>query len=230
MKRAILLLAVLLNGALLFSQTDSVIQYKRGTWGFGVELGPGTGKIFLTGDARQKLAEEWGFSNLGFTVSWKKLYCTTHLGGISSTLQESLAYGADWKKDNYFWSSHIQLSLGYELLHKKYFNIIPYVRGGSMAFSTRVDTSGAHGTSTPSVFSYAAGIAFDAKLPVPISKKKRGDDPWYDYADNYLYLRLYTGVYPNYFHPLNITGHLYYFNFSVGWYIRSAKRITPAHP
>lgn len=223
-KRSVFFLLLLLNSFLLIAQNDST-AYDYGKWGFGIELGPGTGAIMLTGEAAQNFESGlWSYSNLGLTVSRKKIQGTAHLGGISSSLRNDLAFGTGWQKNNFVWSSHVQFSLGYEALHKRYFNIIPFVRAGSLAFSTRVDTTGSKITHADPRLSCSAGIAFDLKLPLPLRKERR-EYPGAAYDENCFYLRLYAGLYPGYFQMLQIKGNMYYANLSLGWYIRPVREV-----
>jgi hypothetical protein len=209
-------------GAFLFSfkafcQLDTVAEIPHGKWGFGMELGPCTGMYFLSGDAKGKISEGWCYANVGLTLSYAKFHFMLQTGGVSGSVKEELAYGPEWKKGNRFGTAHLQLSVGYELLATRYFNIIPFVSGGFTAFNTQPDSTHAKGIATRFTPSYAAGTAFDLKMNFPVFKRKR--DPDVVYTRSYLYLRLLTGIYPTYFqNPLGINGSMYFVNLSVGFY------------
>jgi hypothetical protein len=194
----------------VFSQTDTTKAPAIPKWGWGMELGPGSGMYLLTGDAKEKLSEGWTFFNVDMSLSWNRLHFIAQISGFGSSIKQGLDYGPDWKKDNYIGSTNFQLSTGYNLLEKKYYRILPFVSTGMTAFKTNVDSTGAKSTFSDFKPSYAIGTAFDFKLN------------W-----QCLQFRLWTGIYPAYFlAPLKMKGSLCFVNLSLGFYIGPGTRIT----
>jgi len=186
------------------AQTDTTEIY--GKWGFGMELGPASGMYFLSGEAKQKISEGWGYSSLGITVSYARFHFMLQLGGMGGDIKQTLDYSPDWKQGNEFFTSNMQLSVGYEVLHTKWFRIIPFVTGGRTGFNTRPQH-----LRNPSFYSigteYAFGSAFDFKLN------------W-----QCLYFRIISGIYPTYFQQaLHMNGSLVYANLSVGFYLTTRE-------
>lgn len=216
-RTSLILALTLLCSVPAYCQADTVETEKESKWGFGGELGPCTGIYFLSGDAKQKLSEGWCYANAGVIISYSRVHFMLQVGGVSGSIREELSYGPEWKKENHFGSSNLQLSVGYELLNEKHLNIIPFVTGGMTAFNTRPDSTGSRGVATRFVGpSYAIGTAFDFKLNFPMFKKNR--KPSVVYTMGYLYLRVMTGIYPTYFHPLDMNGGLGFVNVSLGFY------------
>lgn len=193
----------------MFAQTDTAFTPRYGKFGWGMELGPVSGLYFLTGDAKQQLTQGWAYSSLGMTFSYARVHFMLQAGGASGKIREKLNYGSEWKKNNLFYTSNVQLSVGYEVLNTKHFSIIPFTTGGVTGFNTRADSTGADGYGV-SAMTYAFGTAFDYKLN------------W-----QCLYFRVITGIYPTYFQrPLGMRGALGYANLSVGFYITNRKEVV----
>lgn len=197
-------------------------EYDYGNWGVGAELGPCTGMFFLTGNSSQVIQDGWCYANIGLTFSYKKFHYTLRTGGIAGSIKKDLDFGENWNKGNNFGSSHLQLSVGYELLNRKWINIIPFASGGLVAFNTSSDGLEPKPNTTNKRPSYSIGTAFDFKINIPV--KERNQFPGYEYLRQYLYFRMLTGIYPTYFqNPLDIKGSMYFINLSIGAYTGSVR-------
>lgn len=142
---------------------------------------------------------------------------------MSCTQKADLQFEPNWKKNNQFGSSNLQLLTGYYLLNKKHFNIVPFVTVGATAFNSRPDSTGAMGASTNLFPSYSFGVAYDFKMNLPV--KKKNQFPGYEHIVQYMYFRLLTGAYPTYFQtPLKLNGGMYYINLSLGIYYKGLRR------
>ena len=225
MKHVVLALTLIIfQSSVVHSQYDSSTTYDYGIWGIGAELGPCTGMFFLTGNANEMLNDMWCYANVGVTFSHKRTHFIVQTGGISGSIKESLGLGPEWKKGNHFGSVNLQLSLGYELLNTKHFNIIPFLSGGITAFNTQVDSIDAIGTSTNWTPSYSFGSAFDFKIN--FFRKKKHQFPGHEFETRYLYFRLITGMYPTYFNrALDIHGAMYFVNLSVGVFYKPPRKL-----
>jgi hypothetical protein len=221
--RLIKLILFLVINVQAYAQIDTTkTEYDYGNWGIGAELGPCTGLFFLTGNAATQLNDGWCYANVGITFSYKKLHYILQTGGISGSIKEDLNFGENWNNGNFLGSAHLQLSVGYELLNTKRFNILPFVSGGITAFSSSSDNLFPKPKSTNWTPSYSIGTAFDFKINFPV--KEKNQFPGYEYAKQYLYFRILTGVYPTYFrNPLDINGSMYFINLSIGGYIKPGK-------
>lgn len=218
MRKIATLLFLLALQVSVYAQSDSLQKPRASHWGFGMELGPCTGKYFLTGEAKQYISEGC-IANVSITISYDKFHFIMQLGGISGSIKNELSHGLEWKMGNNFGSSHLQLSFGYELLSTRRLNIIPFASGGMTVFNTRLDTTGSFGAGHSRwSASYSVGSAFDFKMNFPLFKKNR--EPGVDHGRAYLYFRVLTGIYPNYFRQqLGINGSMYFVNLSVGFYV-----------
>lgn len=138
-----------------------------------------------------------------------------HAGGVSATLKDSLPYGLHWKKGNDFGYAHLQLSIGYEWINTKRINIIPFVSGGLKSFRVTEKDNDDESSKTKMTPSYSIGFALDFKINSPVKVKNKF--PGSEYEIQYFYVRILSGVFPNYFeNPLNVGGMLYYINLSIG--------------
>lgn len=222
MQRTIILFLIVITHSLRSFGQDTLQTYTYGKWGIGSELGPCTGMFFLTGDAKEKIKDGWCYANVGLILSHNKFHYMAQLGGISAELNDTIPYGNLWKKGNHVGSLHLQLSLGYEWINTKIINIIPFASGGVRSFSSD-EGSGEDFTRTKSKPSYSLGLAFDFKINSPIKEKNKFPDS--DYITQYFYVRVLTGMYPNYLKSaLNINGSMYFVNLSIGAYYKGIRK------
>lgn len=213
-QRKIILLLITIASSLSSFCQDTLQTYTYGKWGLGAELGPCTGMFFLTGDSKQKINDGWCYANVGLILSHNKFHYMVQTGGISTKLNDSIPYGELWKKGNHVGSVHLQLSVGYELINTKLINIIPFASGGLKSFSVDEGSDGAF-THTKMKPSYSVGFAFDFKIISPVKEKNKFSGS--EYEVQYFYVRILTGVYPNYLeNSLNVNGSMYYVNLSLG--------------
>ncbi|MBL0262285.1 MAG: hypothetical protein IPQ05_00130 [Leptospiraceae bacterium] len=197
--------------------------YTFGKWGLGAELGPCTGMFFLTGDSKQKINDGWCYANVGLIMSYNKFHYMLQIGGISATLNDSIPFGDLWKKDNHIGSVHLQLSVGYELVNTKLVNVIPFASGGSKSFSTD-EGSGNDYSRTKMKPSYSLGFALDFKINSPVKEKNKF--PGSEYVVQYFYVRILSGIYPNYLdNSLNVNGSMYFVNLSTGGYFKPRRKV-----
>jgi hypothetical protein len=221
-KKFIILILTIFQSITVFCQADT-LHLKPGRIGIGAELGPCTGKFFLTGDADKKLNSGWCYANVGITGSFNKIYFAIQMGGLSSSQKADLTFNDKWKENNGFTSTNFQLLTGYHLLNKRHFNIIPFVTLGTTAFNTLPKDKSITGASTNFQPSYSVGAAYDLKLNFPV--KKRNQLPGQEHIVQYMYLRLLSGVYPTYFQTqLKLNGAMYYINLSIGCYIKGFRK------
>ncbi len=206
------------------TETDST-KYGYGKWGLGFDFGPCSGFYFLYGTPKNKIKCEC-IVNIGLIFSYKKMHYAFRYMPTEGTLQKSLDYGQKWEKGNRFQSSNFELAIGYELLNKKVFNIIPIGSVGLLSFKTRSADNKKLLASTKYHFSWSVGTAFDFKLRTPALKKNKAkySPESLKYNVSYWYLRVLTGIYPTYFqNPFDMNGGLYYFSISIGGHMKPAK-------
>ncbi|MBK9149243.1 MAG: hypothetical protein IPM12_15665 [Flavobacteriales bacterium] len=222
--RLLTITCFLLLGIKTYSQSDTAdAEYDYGNWGVGAELGPCTGIFLLTGNAANMVQDGWCYANAGLTFSYRKVHYILQTGGISGSIISDLNYGENWNEGNGLGSTHLQLSVGYELLNTKRFTIIPFVSGGLKAFNSSSNSSEPKRESTNWIPSFSVGTAFDFKIHFPI--KEKNQFPGHEYVTQYLYFRVLTGVYPAYFqNPLDIRGSMYFINLSIGGYHKPGKK------
>lgn len=215
-------LSLILCSSNLFSQSDSIQSDEDANWGIGMEFGPCTGWFFATGESDQKINDGSCYANAGATFSWKRIHYTFHIGGLSASLEEDLNYGTDWNKNNRFGSSHLQISAAYELVNTRHFNVMPFLNGGLVAFSSGTDSTASNPSNTGWLPSASLGTIFDLKWNAPLLPKNRSED--YEYGGAYYFLRVITGVYPAYFrNPFRLNGSMYFVSLNIGFYLKAIK-------
>ena len=194
-----------------YCQTDSSNTYKNKLL-CGIEIGPATGLFFLTGNAKQQVNEGWCYANVGITLTYNRFQLMLQTGGITTTIKENLVYGQDWIKDYKIGSVNFQSSLGYQVVCNKSINVIPFITGGCKNFKAWDDKTNEGPGETKYTFTYALGSTIDYKIYAP----------HFGYGLVYFYLRILTGIYPNYFeNPLKTNGNLYFINLSIGGVFKS---------
>jgi len=202
-----------IDATIKFGQTDSVPTREFGKWGGGLDVGGG---MFLSGASKGMINDGLTYINAGLTVSYSKFHFMLQTGGMAGSLKRELAYSPEWKQGNRFSSTHHQLSVGYELLCTRHFNILPFASGGMVKFSTPSEIEDADWIDTRYAPMYSVGAAFDFKINAPTKKNREPDA---EYETSYYYFRLMTGVYPGYFqNPLGMKGAMCFVNLSVGFY------------
>jgi hypothetical protein len=204
-----------LNVTVELGKTDSVPTWEFGKWGGGLEVGAGV--FFISGAAKGSMEDGMTYGSVALTISYTKFHFMLQTGSIAGNLRQDLEYGPEWKQGQWYSSAHHQLSVGYELVCTKNFNVVPLVSGGIVRFGTRTNAEENVWVDSRYSPTYSVGAAFDFKMNSPLKKNR---EPGREYTMNYVYFRLATGIYPTYFkNPLGLSGSMYFANLSVGFYV-----------
>src|SRR5690554_6985989 len=103
--------------------------YERGDWGIGFDFGPCTGFGFAYGEASEYVDEEC-YVNIGLIFIRNKIHYVARLGALSGGLNKTLPFDTTWAAGNFFQSTNIELVVGYQLMDKHRFNIVPFLSAG----------------------------------------------------------------------------------------------------
>lgn len=222
MKRTLFISQLVLVTLFVYSQQDTV-RFDYGRSGIGAELGPCTGLGFLYGNSQESINCDC-FANVGVIYTHNKMHYSIRMAGMSGFLKDDLDFGTEWRKNYDFNSMNLEMSVGYQILDIKRFNIIPMITGGLKSFNIREDV-GEDVTKTNYYGTISFSSAIDIKFHLPVKEKNKC--PGSEYTIQYLYIRLIGGIYPNYFkNPFGLDGGIYYFNLSLGAYYRPRKIIN----
>lgn len=210
MNRLILLFLSLFSTTIL-AQSDST-EFIKGSRGIGFDFGPCTGIGSLYGDAGAFIKPECHV-NVGLIYIRNKIHYVARLGALEGEIKKDLAFNDKWKKGNGFQSTNLELALGYHWIDIKRFNVIPFISGGVKYFNS-YNSETDKSTSLNGLFSYGASLAIDYKIHFPIKDK---NDPCSKITQQYLYLRLLSGIYPNFYrNEVDINGGMTFINLTIG--------------
>ena len=205
-------------------QTDS-LEFSKGDWGIGFDFGPCTGFGSVYGDAKDYINTECHV-NIGLIFIKNKIHYNARLNVMTGGLKNDLEFDNDWENDNSFQTTNLDLALGYHLIDSRRFNVIPFLSSG-VKYHNTFNKHNDESTSLEGLFSFGASLAIDYKFHFPIREKNKY--PGSDYTQQYLYLRLLGGIYPNHYsQKLDISGGLTYLNFTIGGnFIPHKKKTKP---
>ena len=195
--------------------------FKKGDWGVGFDFGPCTGLGATFGDAREYIDPECHV-NIGLIFIKNKIHYNARLSAMSGGVRKDLEFNTGWKEDNSFQSTNLDLAVGYHLIDSRRFNIIPFLSAG-VKYHAFSDNDLDQSYSTVGTFSYGASLAIDYKIHFPVKEKNKY--PGSDFTQQYLYIRLLGGVYPNHYsNHLNLNGGLTFINLTIGGNIIPEKK------
>lgn len=218
----LLVIIILLLPINTIGQSDS-LEFRKGDWGIGFDFGPCTGFGSIYGDAKNYISPECHV-NIGLIFIKDKIHYNARLSVMTGELKKDLEFDNNWNKESSFQSTNLDLALGYHLIDSRRFNVIPFLSVGSKYFNSfekDLDQSNSVG----GFFSYGASLAVDYKIHFAVKEKNRY--PGSDFTQQYLYIRVLGGVYPNHYsNVLNLYGSLTFINFTIGGNFIPEKKVT----
>ena len=208
----LLIILILLIPTITIGQSDS-LEFSKGDWGIGFDFGPCTGFGSIYGDAEEYINPECHV-NIGLIFIKNKIHYNARLSVMTGGIRKDFDFDSNWKNENSFQSTNLDLALGYHLIDSRRFNVIPFLSLGVKYFNS-FDKYLDQSNSIGGFFSYGASIAIDYKIHFPVKEKNKY--PGSDFTQQYLYIRLLGGVYPtHYLNDLNLKGGLTFINFTIG--------------
>lgn len=199
---------------------DSLFQ--KGNTGIGFDFGPCTGIGFAYGEAAEYVDEEC-FMNMGLLFIHKKIHYVARLTAQTGGLQKTLPYDSLWSSGNSFQSTNYEAAIGYHLMDRHRFNVVPFVNGGIKSIVTRNQETDYKASLKKSAV-IGVSLAIDYKIHFPV--KEKNAYPGSTKEQQYFYIRLIGGLYPGYYqNQLDIRGGLSYINLTIGGnYIPKMKK------
>lgn len=208
----LIVLLLLFLPTLLLGQSDST-KFTKGDWGVGFDFGPCTGIGSSYGEARKYISNDCHV-NIGLIFIKKKIHYVARLEATTGKLLKSLEFDNKWKQHNGFQSTNLELALGYHLVDIKRLNIVPFISSGVKYFNT-YNSKNDVSYSLNGMFNYGLSLAIDYKIHFPIRSKN--EYPGSKFTQQYLYIRLLGGIYPNYYNKtLNLKGGMTFLNLTIG--------------
>ncbi len=210
-----------------FSQiNDSTRILKPYKYGWGLELGPCTGRCYASNES-SKYVKDGCFGSAALSMNHKRHTHILRFAGISSSIKNDLPQLTEWNRGRNLNSSNIELLTGFKVIKSKRLNFSPY--GGIYTARFNVQEDGDILDKSRRFSNVTLGTVTELKFNIE-GKYNPFLSEMLDKEINYGYLKLYVGYYPNFFKVLDLEGGELYWNISLGVNFRAYRVVEKNKP